>query len=200
MGRPKGVKDKKPRKIRTDASHAPQLIKERVEKTEKKEEISRIVNESFQYFPRKRALTNEEIAERLNGYFQQCVNEGQIPTVEDLALSLGTTRQNLLIWEHEVQKNPERAEMIQKAKEVLAGIDAKLVSEGKIPQVSYIFRAKNYFGMKDQQDVVVTPNNPLGENVDIERIKQKYLENAYGMNDDIPMLLEGEVVRVETPE
>ena len=50
--------------------------------------------------------------------------------------------------------------MVKKAKEILAGIDAKLVSQGKIPQVTYIFRAKNFFGMRDQQEVVLTPNNP----------------------------------------
>ena len=34
-----------------------------------------------------------------------------------------------------------------------------MVTEGKINPVVYIFRAKNYFGMKDQQDLVLTPNN-----------------------------------------
>ena len=39
----------------------------------------------------------------------------------------------------------------------MAAIDAKLVSEGKIPQVVYIFRSKNFYGMKDQQDVILSP-------------------------------------------
>ena len=52
--------------------------------------------------------------------------------------------------------------MIKRAKEILAAMDAELVSRNKIPQVTYIFRAKNFFGMKDQTDVLVTPNNPVG--------------------------------------
>lgn len=153
---------------------------------EKQEEISRIIQESVQFFKRKPVKTNEEIAERLDEYFQNCVQTGQIPTVEDMCLALGVTRNTVYLWEHGVQTNPERAEMIQKAKEILAAIDAKLVSEGKIPQVTYIFRSKNYFGMRDQQEVVLTPNqNPLGDSVDTERLKQKYLENTYGMSDDI---------------
>ena len=161
---------------------------------EKQEEISRIINESVQFFKRKPVKTNEELAERLDEYFSNCVNKGQIPTVEDMCLALGVTRMTLYNWETGVQTNPERAEIVQKAKEILAAIDAKLVSEGKIPQVTYIFRSKNYFGMRDQQEVVLTPNvDPLGEGVDTERLKQKYLENTYGMNDEIKveMLPEG---------
>ena len=66
--------------------------------------------------------------------------------------------------------------MIKKAKEILAGMDAELVSTGKIPQVTYIFRAKNFFGMRDQTDLVVTPNNPLGEATSATEIAQKYAE------------------------
>lgn len=68
--------------------------------------------------------------------------------------------------------------MIKKAKEILAGIDAKLVSQGKIPQVTYIFRAKNFFGMKDQSEVVLTPNNPLGDQRTPEELQQQYIEAA----------------------
>ena len=50
--------------------------------------------------------------------------------------------------------------MIKKAKQILAGIDAKLVSQGKIPQITYIFRAKNFFGMTDKQEVVLQNRRP----------------------------------------
>ena len=51
-----------------------------------------------------------------------------------------------------------------------------MVTEGKINPVVYIFRAKNYFGMKDQQDLVLTPNNPLGQDIPPEQIAEKYIE------------------------
>ena len=149
-------------------------------KNEKKEEISRIIGESVQYFTRPKPLTNDEIAERLDNYFQQCYETGQIPTVEDMALALGVTRSILSNWQNrDAASNRERAEMINRAKEVLAAIDAKLVSEGKIPQVTYIFRSKNYFGLKDEQQMVTTVNmDPLGDSIDPERLRQKYLESA----------------------
>ena len=141
-------------------------------------DIGRIIHESFQYFKRPIVKSDEECAERLNDYFEQCQHDGQIPTVEDMCLALGTTRKTVWEWEQGTQGRT-RSNMIRKAKEILAGIDAKLVTEGRIPQVTYIFRAKNFFGMKDQQDVIITTNNPLGEAEDPRQLEQKYLDAAY---------------------
>lgn len=33
-----------------------------------------------------------------------------------------------------------------------------MVNEGKLNPVTYIFRSKNYYGMRDQQEYVLTPN------------------------------------------
>ena len=187
MARPKGAKDKQKRKRKEPGTVHPSRpeyachgnIKHMVEKTEKAEEISRIVSESVQYFNRKRPETNEELVDRLNEYFRECIVKGQIPTVEDMALSLGITRQILWYWENRGE-NFERMEIVKKAKEVLAGIDAKLVSEGKIPQVTYIFRAKNYFGMRDQTQVTFEQGqDKLEETMDEERLRQKYLNRGY---------------------
>lgn len=189
MGRPPGVKDSKKRAPNSSRRNLIQTSPKKILANEKKEEISRIVMESVQYFARPRATTVEEIAERLNEYFAQCYNEGQIPTVEDMALALGTSRQTLTRWENELTHNRERAELIHQAKEVLAAIDAKLVSENKIPQVTYIFRAKNYFGMRDQQEVVMTPNvDPFGESMDIEKLQKKYLDSGYDSDIEIKPL------------
>ena len=133
-----------------------------VNNTATPEDVSRIIMESFQFFNLPIVKTDEECAERLNQYFNLCAERNQIPTVEDMSLALGTVRRTVWDWENGTQ-GPVRANMIKKAKELLAGIDAKLVSEGKIPQVTYIFRAKNFFGMKDQQEVILEPRNPLGE-------------------------------------
>lgn len=193
-GRPKGRKDTNPRKTGTRnnpvyAYHG--NIKHQVEKNEKKEDISRIVAESYQYFNRPKVTNNDEMRDRLNEYFQNCIDTGQIPTVEDMALCLGVARNVLWNWEHR-DKDPERAEILRQAKEVLAGIDAKLVSEGKIPQVTYIFRAKNYFGMKDQTTLSWEQGGDRVEDqIDEERLRQKYLERGY----EAPLRIEAPEVR-----
>jgi hypothetical protein len=61
--------------------------------------------------------------------------------------------------------------MIKKAKDLIAAYDANLVAEGKLNPVTYIFRSKNYYGMKDQQEHVITPNNPLGDAASPEEIR-----------------------------
>lgn len=146
-------------------------------------DISRIVRESYQYFGRKPPKDDQECADRLNDYFRQCNEEGQLPTIEDMALALGTTRASLWEWENNRKCGPARADMIKIAKQIVAGIDAKLAAEGKIPQVVYIFRAKNFYGMKDQQDVIVTPNtDPLGDRRSGEELTQKYIDSVKGID------------------
>lgn len=196
-GRPKGSKDKTQRKTReykpNPIGKRPSSVREAVEKNMKREDISKLVTESTRFYGKKAARTNEEISEGIIAYFQECSEKGIIPTVEEMALSLGVTRQTLYNWEIGVNVNKERAEMIKIAKETLAAIDAKLVSEGKIPQVTYIFRSKNYYGMRDQQEVVLTPNvESIGDNVDEEKLKQKYLESTYGVD--------GNEIVIEAPE
>lgn len=143
----------------------------------KREEISQIIHETYRFFNLPIVKSDEECAERLNWYFTLCNEEGQLPTVEDMCLALGTTRTTVWRWENGEQCSPTRSNMIKKAKEILAGIDAKLVSQGKIPQITYIFRAKNFFGLSDKQEIVVTPNQPLGSDSDPNELAKR-IENS----------------------
>jgi len=68
--------------------------------------------------------------------------------------------------------------MIKKAKQILAAIDAELVSSGKIPQVVYIFRAKNFFGMADQQEIVVSTGANAEQDMSADDIAKRYLEDS----------------------
>lgn len=52
-----------------------------------------------------------------------------------------------------------------------------MATEGKINPVTYIFRAKNYFGMRDQQEYVLTPNNPLGDTSNPNDIQRRISES-----------------------
>jgi hypothetical protein len=69
-----------------------------------------------------------------------------------------------------------------------------LMEDGKVNPVTGIFWQKNYDGMKDQQEVVLTPNtSPLGEQKDTEALKQKYLESTYGVAE-LPEGAESEIL------
>ena len=144
-------------------------------------DISRIVWQSARFLGRECVKTDEECAERLNEYFRECYDLNIIPTVEDMALALGTHREVIWRWE---QKGGVRGHMIRQAKQILAGIDAALAAEGKIPQVVYIFRSKNFYGMRDQQEVMLAPANPMGDAQSAEQLRKKYMEDTYGLIEE----------------
>ena len=55
---------------------------------------------------------------------------------------------------------------------------------GKINPVAAIFLMKNHFGYADKQEVVLTPNQQLGEQVPAEDLEKKYLEDVVGASSD----------------
>jgi hypothetical protein len=131
------------------------------------------VSKAFEKPPK----NDDELCERLNWFFHTCAETQQLATVEKMCLALSWSRQH--VFEMEVGNrpgfSPDTSDILKKAKNLIASMDAELAQEGKIQPVVYMFRAKNYYGMKDQQDVVVTPN-PAGNYQDKATIEAKYAE------------------------
>ena len=124
---------------------------------EKKAYIQKTLMELLEFKDAPRVKTPEEMRERSQQYFERCALNGIKPTVEEYALACGLPRATL--WEWDNGRRPEFQPIVRWAKEVIAAFDAKAVIDGKMFPTTYIFRAKNYYGMKDQQDVVVTPTS-----------------------------------------
>ena len=146
--------------------------------TARPEEIAQAVKNAFQYFHREKVKTDEECAERIDAYFRDCYEQQMIPTVENLSLALGTVRQVVWEWENGLHCSKTRSDMIKKAKQILASIDAELVSSGKIPQVVYIFRAKNFYQMSDQQEITINAQNGQEQEMSAEDIAKRYIEDG----------------------
>lgn len=138
------------------------------------EDISRAIANATRYIKAEPCQSEDEMAERINMYFADCQMKGCIPRWETLALCLGITRQHA--WNIATGRygSPVQKRMLERAKDILSAIDAELVQTGKVNPVVYIFRAKNFYDMKDQQDVVVVPNQPLGEQQTPEQLTEKY--------------------------
>lgn len=116
-----------------------------------------------------RCTSAEELRERFNQLFEMCFNNNFIPTVESLALCSGWDRRTL--WDIESgasHRGDGMSDVVKEAKDFIATIEAELARDGEINSSVYMFRAKNYFGMVDKQEVVVTPNvdNKVPDNVD----------------------------------
>ncbi len=145
----------------------------------KADDIKRIGMNLLKWYNMPKAVTDEEIRERLEMYFVETLKAGEIPTVEAMSLALGYDRKTIWSWEVGGEgTTPARRNLIKKAKEFLASFDAQLVQEGKVNPTTYIFRAKNYFGLKDEVEYVLTPNNPLGEQKDPTEIKKRLIEGV----------------------
>lgn len=139
-----------------------------------KNDIMRIVNNTVGWMKNEPPADDDECESRLYGFFETCAERGEIPSVEKMALALGVTRQSLWNWEHGMKTTERRKNLIQRAKEALAAIDAELVYENKIQQVAYIFRAKNYFGMSDKTEVTIAPTDSLEPTTTAEQLKDRY--------------------------
>ena len=131
--------------------------------TEEEKELA--IRNSFgnilQYFGNEIVKNEEEGLERTKAYIEGCMDRGLRPTVEGWALALGTTRASLWDWETGRRHGPLSADFVKKGKEMFSAFDADMVNQGKMNPVTYIFRSKNYYGMKDQQDIVVSPKQEV---------------------------------------
>lgn len=144
---------------------------------ENKAIVSRILNEVLVEYRKPKVKSDDEMAERLNDYFNRCAERGQIPTVEEMELSTGYTDRDLWEIETGVRKgfSPATSYIIKKAKSILKSFDAKMVIDGKLNFLAYCFRAKNYYGMVDKQEYVLTPNTKQEDEFSAEDIKARYM-------------------------
>lgn len=115
------------------------------------EEVVSMVRDAFVLYSRPHAVTDDDVCEAINWYFQEYLpNHSAFPTIEGLSLACGVRAATMEAWARgEYQSSGVRCAIAQKAIAILAELDAQLVQKGKIPQVVYIFRSKNFYGMQD---------------------------------------------------
>lgn len=148
---------------------------------EKRAFVAKAIENNLVFFNvgiKNKVSNDEELCERLNWFFYECARTQQVPNVEKMANALGYHRNTLLDWESGKIKGFTQytGQIVKQAKQILASIDAELAQEGKIQPVVYLFRSKNFYGMSDTQEVVVTPNQPQLSADDFATIEAKYAE------------------------
>lgn len=140
--------------------------------------VSDMLTQVYRAYKMPRVTSDDELMERIDQYITDCCDRGTYPTVEELALYTGYSIATLLDWEHERTRGlgNQTSRIIKRAKEIIKSLDAKMVLQGNIDIAAYCFRAKNYYGMRDQQDVIITPGNQLEQTATAEEIAAKYRE------------------------
>ena len=123
----------------------------------------------------------EQVKERIGMYFKLCADDDMKPSVAGLALAFGVHRKTIWAWSTGVDSKTlptESRDFIKKAYQILNAQMEDYAQNGKINPVAAIFLMKNHFGYQDKQEVVLTPNNQLGEAASAEELQQKYIEAA----------------------
>lgn len=104
--------------------------------------------------------TREEMRETISSFFEICEKYSMIPTVE--GLSIATHYDRTTLWDFETgRRNCEFADIVKDTKEIIKQYDAAMATNGMIPASVYAFRAKNFYGMKDVQEVTLAPKTDL---------------------------------------
>ena len=145
------------------------------------------------------------LRKRFYDYLDLCVKYNMKVGNMAAYAAIGIDKADAYEWSNRNLGNPARTAFIKKVQKVCAMYREGLMEDGKVNPVTGIFWQKNYDGMKDQQEVVLTPNtSPLGEQKDAEALKQKYLENTYGVAElpegaalELPESAEGQKEPVE---
>lgn len=135
----------------------------------------------------------EEMERRFMRYLDLCAQWDMKIGNQAAYAAIGINKDLVYEWTHRLLGNPRRTDFVKKVQQFCAMYREGLMEDGKVNPVTGIFWQKNYDGLKDQQEVVLTPNaNPLGEQKDVEALKQKYLENTYGVTGELPESAEGQ--------
>lgn len=114
-----------------------------------------------------------QVQQRITDYFDYCFQNDRKPQLVGMANWLGVSRDTLNTWKRGEYRSETHSDIIKKAVDVLEEIWADYMQNGKINPASGIFLGKNFFGYKDVQDVIVTPNNPL-ENLNGDQARKRY--------------------------
>ena len=110
----------------------------------------------------------EQVAERIEQYFGICIEDDMKPSVAGLACAFGVDRKTIWAWANGVDSKTlptESRNLIKKAYQNLNAQMENYMQNGKINPVAGIFLMKNNMGYQDKQEMVLTPNNPLGDQV-----------------------------------
>lgn len=155
--------------------------------TEQEQALIRKFVSEIQRNNQKRLVSNDhELAQRIADYYNECAETGTVPCIEEMYLSTGFSIGECEDIAHRRTQgfSTNTWRIIQKGRDFQRVFDAKLMIAGKMNVTAYIFRAKNYYGMRDQYDVVTTPHDPMGETKTRQQLVEQYRQGMETIDSD----------------
>jgi hypothetical protein len=116
----------------------------------------------------------KQLEERFVKYVKYCA-ENDIKVGNQMCyLAMGITKDDAFHWANGLTRGDAHGDFIKKVQSFCAGNRELLMQDGKVNPITGIFWQKNYDGMKDQQEYILTPNSPLGPDGDPATLTGKY--------------------------
>ena len=191
-GRPKGSKDKKPRKSPDIDPTSKLLVDPKTGVVVRKEGqaamvIGRIGDEKVSAFvayhmemaKMRQGVDKRNVPDLYNRFFeylQYCEEHGIMPNNMNAYYALGVSRQDIDGWNRRVHGTQEQHDFAVFIKDFFASIHEQGAVEGIINPITSIFWQKAHDGMIEASKLEVVNQDPLGDRKSAEDIAKAYEE------------------------
>lgn len=117
----------------------------------------------------------KQVEKRIMEYFDFCIQNDRKPNIKGLGNWIGVDDETVMRWRRGEYRAETHCGLIKKAVDILQEMWWDYGLNGKCNPASWIFIGKNAFSMRDEQQVVITPNTPL-QNMDSGEAQKKILD------------------------
>lgn len=123
-------------------------------------------------------VTNDvELAQRIDEYFILCEKFAQLPQVMFIGVFCGIGRDRFMDFINGSDRfGKDTRKIACLARDRIHSLEAMLATFGVGDRSAYIFNAKNFYGMKDEQSVEVTHKESIADTESREEISKRYAD------------------------
>lgn len=118
---------------------------------------------------------DKQVEERLNWYFNHCIEDDMKPTVLGMANCLGIDKTTLWSWRTGECRAQTHSPLIKKAYKILEELWESYMINNRVNPASGIFLGRNHWGYQDKVEVVVAANTKPDSDYSEEDIKRRYM-------------------------
>lgn len=115
----------------------------------------------------------DALEKRFWNFVDYCMEHDVKVTNQVTYLAMGITKDDVYNWENDRTRSPAHSELIKKVKSFCAAYREMLGADGRLNPVTLVWWQKNYDGLVDKSEVVLTPNNPLGTITDQKQLEER---------------------------
>lgn len=193
-GRPKGSKDKKPRKARMTSVTFPDSDRKLLDpvtgavvvntgKTANiiarmgDERVTAFVQYHIDMLKMREGCDTKDVPglyQRFYTYLAYCAKHGIVPNNMNAYFAIGVDKGQIGTWRAGKYGTPEQQKFAQDITQFFASVHEQGVIDGMFNPISGIFWQKAHDGMIEASKVEVVSNDPLGEKKSAEDIMKKY--------------------------